>query len=583
MSLFDDASLVLIPDGAKDSKLYSIKPTDGSGDFTFSRGSNLAATRVNENGLIEKGRENLLLYSEEFDSSLSATAIGGTATVTDNDAISPDGSLTAATLSGATDTNFGGNNGFKLFSASPNTLYTGSIYVRSDNTTDFQVAMRDDNSGIFTRETYTVTSEWQRVTVQRTKNSSSGTIRLYYGGTTADVEIWGAQAEVGSVATEYIQSTSTTGKAGVLEDLPRIDYSEGGCPSLLLEPQRTNFVRQSEYYNTYWNINDATIEDNSVSSPEGLINASKLIETATNARHRLGAGLITIPSTGVYVASVFLKKGTARYGFVGIGVASNSYTIVVDLEDGTITDTATSGTIAYQDVEDYGDGWYRCSVGGNITATSSFYVMQIGSAGSAQPTYNNYIPQFLGSTSNNLYVYGAQIEAGSYPTSYIPTNSAAVTRIADSCELTGVADLIGDSEGTLYFEGSVFDADGSGFGITLSDGTTNNRVYIGKNSSATPIRAIVNVGGVAQFDNTASNWIDNTTIKIALKYAANDFALWVNGVEVLSDLSGSTFSDGVLTRLGFDAPNVAPFFGNAKQLTVFPTALTDTELENLTS
>jgi hypothetical protein len=88
---------------------------------------------------------------------------------------------------------------------------------------------------------------------------------------------------------------------------------------------------------------------------------------------------------------------------------------------------------------------------------------------------------------------------------------------------------------------------------------------------------------VAQFDNTASNWIDNTTIKIALKYAANDFALWVNGVEVLSDLSGSTFSDGVLTRFGFDAPNVAPFYGNVKQLNVFPTALNDTQLENLTS
>jgi hypothetical protein len=59
MSLFDDASLVMIPSAYKDGKLYSIKPTDGSGDFTFTRGSNLAATRVDVNGLIEKGRENL--------------------------------------------------------------------------------------------------------------------------------------------------------------------------------------------------------------------------------------------------------------------------------------------------------------------------------------------------------------------------------------------------------------------------------------------------------------------------------------------------------------------------------------------
>ena len=67
MSLYKDASLVMIPSAYKDGKLYSIRPTDGSGDFTFSRGSNLAATRVDVNGLIEKGRENLLLQSNQFD------------------------------------------------------------------------------------------------------------------------------------------------------------------------------------------------------------------------------------------------------------------------------------------------------------------------------------------------------------------------------------------------------------------------------------------------------------------------------------------------------------------------------------
>jgi hypothetical protein len=66
MSLYKDASLVMIPSAYKDGKLYSIRPTDGSGDFTFSRGSNLAATRVDVNGLIEKGRENLLPYSNQF-------------------------------------------------------------------------------------------------------------------------------------------------------------------------------------------------------------------------------------------------------------------------------------------------------------------------------------------------------------------------------------------------------------------------------------------------------------------------------------------------------------------------------------
>jgi hypothetical protein len=101
MSLFDDASLAMIPSAYKDGKLYSIKPTDGSGDFTFTRGSNLAATRVDENGLIEKGRENLVLQSNQFD---TTWALGG-ATITSGQADKDGGTdawaLTSTTTNGA--------------------------------------------------------------------------------------------------------------------------------------------------------------------------------------------------------------------------------------------------------------------------------------------------------------------------------------------------------------------------------------------------------------------------------------------------------------------------------------------------
>ena len=242
------------------------------------------------------------------------------------------------------------------------------------------------------------------------------------------------QRELGLAATDYIETGASTAQAGILENTPRLDYSGGAtCPSLLLEPSRTNAIDNSEYYNTFWNINDVTIEDNSAISPEGVQNASKLSELATNARHRLGSGAVTSATTGVHIASVFMKKGTARYGFVHMSVSTNAYTIVVDLEDGTITDTTTNGTITYQNVEDYGNGWYRCSVGGSVNAFTSAYVMQFGTAGSAEPTYFNYVPKFLGSTSNNIYIYGAQVEAGSYPTSYIPTYGVSQTRAQDVC------------------------------------------------------------------------------------------------------------------------------------------------------
>jgi hypothetical protein len=594
MSLFDDASLVLIPDGAKDSKLYSVKPTDGGGDFTFSRGSNLAATRVNENGLIEKGRENLLLYSEEFDDAYWTK----TRSAIVSDSISaPDGTLTADKLNAETDVL--DNYVVKSFSVSSGTSYVLSVFAKSseyqylvlrastpsyDQVFNLSTGTLGNSNGTGSATIENYGDGWYRcsiifTTTTTTLNNlikvSSTDVADGASSTTSGngIYIWGAQLEVGSVATEYIQSTSTTGKAGVLEDLPRIDYSEGGCPSLLLEPQRTNLATYSEdFSNAAWSKTGATISADSTTSPDGTSNADTLTGNGSDLTIRL-LQIVTL-SAGTYTLSFFVKKNNHRFASILFsGFSSGDKTAFYDL-DSEITDNADAT------ITPYNNGWYLCTLTTTISGPDLTGTIRLYAAGSYT---QNAFASTADANGKSIYVWGAQLEAGSYPTSYIPTNSAAVTRNADSCELTGVADLLGDSEGTLYFEGSVFDADGSGFGITLSDGTTNNRVYIGKNSSATPIRAIVNVGGVAQFDNTASNWIDNTTIKIALKYAANDFALWVNGVEVLSDLSGSTFSDGVLTRLGFDAPNVAPFFGNAKQLTVFPTALTDTELENLTS
>jgi hypothetical protein len=242
MSLYKDASLVMLPSAVKDGKLYSIRPTDGSGDFTFSRGSNLAATRVDVNGLIEKGRENLLFPSENTNTGWSA---GGT------------GTNTSSVQTGQQDPN-GGTRGFRWTATCGSTINDRAFYrknhTRDGNYLTLSFWIKSANSSNQTisfhyaggnRSTINVTNEWQRVEYGEATGAGVG----YFGAeirgtstdTSADVYLYGWQLEKSLVATDYIETGASTAQAGILEDLPRLDYSGGAsCPSLLLEPLRVN-------------------------------------------------------------------------------------------------------------------------------------------------------------------------------------------------------------------------------------------------------------------------------------------------------------------------------------------------------
>ena len=295
--LFDDASLAMIPSAYKDGKLYSIRPTDGDGDFTFSRGSNLAATRVDVNGLIEKGRENLLLYSNDI---TNAAWLKYSTSVT----------------SGHASYN-GGNTAFKLI---PNTgvtyhritqtqswsndVRTASFYAKADGynfirlvtytgATDIIVGV-DLTDGSIVSETgstkiatnvESVGNEWYRISLTASGSSVTSvySFQVYIHEDAALTQNWAGdgtsgvlfadpQRELGLVATDYIETTSSTAQAGILEDMPRLDYSGGAsCPALLLEPQRTNLVEQSEYFSNWSNLssNPVDVVDNFAISPEG--------------------------------------------------------------------------------------------------------------------------------------------------------------------------------------------------------------------------------------------------------------------------------------------------------------------------
>ena len=207
----------------------------------------------------------------------------------------------------------------------------------------------------------------------------------------------------------------------VASNVPRIDYSGGGCPSILVEPQRTNLLlRSQEFDNVAWTPNNVTVNANSVISPDGTQNA----ETITSSGTTSFLYRPTLSLTGAYTLSFFAKKATSNFCWVYL----NGYDAIFNLNTGTFVSSVVAPE-SYSIIA-YANGWYKIS----ITKTSPI-LDALSGIGVASST------NFNGVVGTNIYVWGTQLEAGSYATSYIPTTSASVTRNADVITLTPTTGL----------------------------------------------------------------------------------------------------------------------------------------------
>ena len=343
-------------------------------------------------------------------------------------------------------------------------------------------------------------------------------------------------------------------KEGLIEvvgnDVPRIDYTDSADGVLLLENSATNLVTYSEdFSNAAWTKSNSSITSNSVISPDGTLNSDKLVIN-TSAGY-LGGTFISSGNTDVTV-SFFVKSDTL-----------SSFTFAESFYFGTVTNfDLSNGTTDNGKIENYGNGWYRCSKTYTYASGQQIVAIQIKTG-----------------ASGSLYIFGGQYEEGSYPTSYIKSNSGStVTRVADTASGAGNSQVFNDSEGVLYAEISAFSEIGSSGLISLSDGTNNNRVTIELDGNTVKGRLTPSVGIL----NASTNIV--STSRIALKYKQNDFALWVNGFEAATSNSGNTFSNETLTKLSFDRGDGAEeFYGKTKELGYYDEILTDLELEYLTS
>jgi hypothetical protein len=513
--------------------------------------------------LIEKVRTNIALQSQTFDDAGWSKVL---ASVTANVTTAPDGTLTAEKLiedSSAlvqhrldqTTTSAVGTNTFSVFAKKSERT---EIAIRIGfNGTIFNLDLGTIVTNLGTTPIATIQDAgngWYRCSITSVCASANEAIRInlasageiaYTGNGTSGIFIWGAQLEVSDFgATDYIPTTTAAVSVGITANIPRLDYTGGGCPSWLLEPQRTNFITYSEQFNNAaWTSASFTVGANTTISPDGNLNADTLPFTASAS-----SNIFTFPTTAVTGAHTF-----SIYAKVASG--TKQFRLRIDTGSGPEVSSDLTATT----------NWQRFTL--PFTSTNVNLVAYV---------FNN-----TGGTAGDLIVWGAQVEAGAYATSYIPTLGSSVTRLADAASKTGISSLIGQTEGTLFAEFSVPTNENINRSIGLNDGTTDNRINI--TIFGVSVFARVDVGGVNQVNANASI-VPTDMNKIALTYSPNNFALYLNGVKVITDTNGNTFSGSVLNSLSFIQPDgTAQFSGSVKSIIFYKTALSDTEAIELTT
>ena len=347
-------------------------------------------------------------------------------------------------------------------------------------------------------------------------------------------------------------------KESTRNDLARVDYT-GSTSSLLAEPQRTNLVIYSEdFSNAAWSKSsvgiDTSIGTNGINpniaiSPDGTLNSDRVNFLLQSDRDSGMYEIISASTGNSYTTSVYLKGEGSNIG----------KTIKIRIK------RVTGGSFVSVDADYVLTGeWVRLEMN----------PLTLSGANS------NALLVFTSNDATSCLMYGCQVEEGSYPTSIIPTSGSTVTRNQDQYTKTGISDKINTSEGVLFCEFKTPDTSDYSL-LSINDGGNVNTVVIGAEGVGGLIFAGARVdGNYAVLYQGGSAYAYN---KVAVKYKSGDYAVWVNGTEVITS-SSTDISSVDYTNLDFNFGGGSyKFEGKVKQLQVFKTALTDSELIALTT
>ena len=322
---------------------------------------------------------------------------------------------------------------------------------------------------------------------------------------------------------------------------PMIDGKVVGCPHHILEPQRTNLIPYSEdFSDSYWYKSGTyTITNNYGISPDGTNNSTRIQGDANTVVYR-DVGSST-DARSIYV------KATSGSGSIQLLSHHNNTNNVFAIDE----------------------NWKRVEINSASVLGDNFYVVD-----------------FRGASTDvfDIEIWGAQLEEGSYPTSYIPTNGSAVTRSAEVANGSGDAATFNDSEGVLMAEISAL-ADNAVFKLlSINSGTVENHITVGIATTSNNLYVDSKIGNSVVISNGAISANQQDFNKILIKYKSGSNSIYLNGFKI--DFNSNTFTPtgNQLNELEFAYyTNTLNFYGKTKQIQYYNSALTDSELEQLTS
>jgi hypothetical protein len=396
-------------------------------------------------------------------------------------------------------------------------------------------------------------------------------------------KIYSQKPTDGSGDLTFTRASSATrvNEQGLIEsvaaNIPRIDFTGGGCGKLLLEPQRTNLVTYSEDHTQ--TSTEACTTSGGILAPDGSMNAWKIVEDTTVDQHVCRVINSTQFSAGeVGTCSIHVKaaeRTSARIWFHHITTNQFAY-VEYNLITGAFIQSGDSGAVFVDStIVAMDDGWWAVSITGYKNVSTYYWSPAVS------PLDSNGDVTYLGDGVSGVYMWGGQTERGaSYPTSYIPTSGTTVTRVKDESITLGMTSLIGQTEGTWQVKFTKDNIDTYRI-MTLWGGGSSNRLLIYTQSNALRVACIS--GGVNQFEPTLLSAIGNGTFNVAFAYKDNDFEVYVNGVSVYTNTSASV--PIALNDLLFGQTNGGglEFNYEVDAVTLFKTRLTGTQLATLTT
>lgn len=589
IGLLRKASLIITPNAVKESKLYSVIPNTSLGDMSVVRAT--TATRVNSDGLVELVPYNLFVNSIwAGGGSLPTSWVSNLTTGTSTPTTSIKNPNVTAYRFITSDTR---RDFYQNFSIASNSVVCLSVYVEVV-TVPIQVSAMLRISG--TVGTGTSVFLKNNVVIPSNTNIEAGNIYTLQftciiadttfsgrvgcgmlGNVTGDFVLSMPQLEQGSIPKPYFYTTNRL-------NIPRLNYDvAGGCPSILLEPQRTNLSLYSENYeNSYFSKTNTIISSNVINSPNNTLSADKLYEnTATGSHGGEVCRVNSISTITSYSTSFFVKKGEKTSFQLWVRGASSNNRCVwnVDLNLKTLTFNNNFGNFVKvsESIKELPNDWFlitnTITVGAGETLLSGVL-------------WFNGTASYTGDGVSGLYIWGGQIEQGSYPTSYIPTVESTVTRNADVI-----------SRNNIFTNGLITSVGGTWFielnnNIALIREVSGSEMYIGESNTSAVANffksiSIRNNGGGAvslwinYWDGTLLNPLYNittSTAKIAIKFNGTTLDVFVNGVKVVTNYSAP------ITLTNFQYFNfLAGVTRYIKSTYLFPTPLTDTECTQLTT